>query len=261
MLREVALSSAVLGRDMTYYIYLPPGYVSETRPYSVLYLLHGRAGDKEEWLYYGLIDQADAAITSGAIEPMLIVLPQGDTSDWVDHREAEDVPAWGDYLVFEVVDHVDAHFRTIASPQARAIGGLSIGAFGALVDGLEHPDRFGVIGAHSPSLYEDLSFGSGEQTSSEDGELHAAGQQILLDIGSSDPWSERVAELHVQMTRGAIPHEWWNPPGEHSGDYWSAEVPEYLHFYSEALAATNSASDSTDVSVSVADAEKHVPQP
>ena len=127
-------------------------------------MLHGRAGDKEEWLYYGLIDQADAAIKSGAIEPMLIVLPQGETSDWINHEDAEDSPRWGDYLAFDVVDHVDAHFRTIPTAHGRAIGGISIGAFGALVNAFEHPDRFGAVGVHSPSLYTDVSFGPDDET-------------------------------------------------------------------------------------------------
>ena len=55
----------------------------------------------------------------------------------------------------ELVDYVDSHYRTIATQQARAIGGLSMGGRIATMTGLTHADRFGAVGAFSPALRPD----------------------------------------------------------------------------------------------------------
>ena len=75
--RELVFYSPSLDRDMSYYIYLPPGYATEGRRYPVLYMLHGGGGNKDEWLAYGLIDDVDRSILSKDIKPMIVVVPQG----------------------------------------------------------------------------------------------------------------------------------------------------------------------------------------
>jgi hypothetical protein len=55
---------------------------------------------------------------------MIIVLPQGDQSYRVDWSDSG--PAWDLYTARDIVEHIDAHFRTIADPSGRAIGGLSM---------------------------------------------------------------------------------------------------------------------------------------
>ena len=68
-------------------------------------MLHGNSGSNEEWLAYGLVDDADEMITNHEIRPMIIVLPQGDYSYWVN---LVDGPAYGDYLTIDLVQHINA---------------------------------------------------------------------------------------------------------------------------------------------------------
>ena len=82
---------------------------------------------------------------------MIIVLPQGDKGYWVDN--ANDGPRWGEYLSHDLVNIIDTSYRTLRTPDSRAIGGLSMGGYGALYQAFTHPDIFGVVGAHSPSLH------------------------------------------------------------------------------------------------------------
>ena len=89
----------------------------------------GWGGHRDEWIAYGLINVADRAIRTGDIPPMIIVLPQGDKGYWVDH--ADDGPRWGEYVTRDLVRHIDATYRTLRYPSARAIGGLSMGGWGA----------------------------------------------------------------------------------------------------------------------------------
>jgi enterochelin esterase-like enzyme len=55
-------------------------------------------------------------------------------------------------MIDDLIPHVDATYRTIAAREGRAINGLSMGGFGALVLGLKHPEMFCAIGSHSGAL-------------------------------------------------------------------------------------------------------------
>jgi enterochelin esterase-like enzyme len=236
--------SDLLNKDMPYWIYLPPGYGQTTRRYPVLYMLHGGGGVLDEWAALGLFEAADRQIEAGTLQPMIIVLPQGDKSYWT--NGINNTPRYGDYTAYEVVGHIDAAFGTIRDRSARAIGGLSMGAWGALYQAFTHPDIFGVVGAHSPSLYPDnnnLKFlGTGAEFASKDpvslartaaklGTLH-----IWIDIGANDPWLEETTGLHNTLAQRDIVHEWHVNSGYHASEYWAQHAPEYLQFYGHALA-------------------------
>jgi len=70
---EDNLYSPTLDLHTTYRIMLPPGYDSSSLRYPVLYMLHGVAGDSNEWQSLGLLDAADRMIQRGEIDPFLIV--------------------------------------------------------------------------------------------------------------------------------------------------------------------------------------------
>ena len=59
---------------------------------------------------------------------------------------------WEDFIVRDLVGHIDSGYRTIAAPSARAIAGHSMGGFGALNVAMRHPDVFGAAYALSPGL-------------------------------------------------------------------------------------------------------------
>ena len=236
--------SDLLNKDMPYWIYLPPGYGQTTRRYPVLYMLHGGGGVLDEWAALGLFEAADRQIQAGTLQPMIIVLPQGDKSYWT--NGIDNTPRYGDYMAYEVVGHIDAAFGTIRDRSARAIGGLSMGAWGALYQAFTHPDIFAVVGAHSPSLYPDdnnLKFlGTGAEFASKDPVSLARTAakletlHIWIDIGANDPWLEVTTGLHNTLAQRGIAHEWHLNPGYHASEYWAQHAPEYLQFYGHALA-------------------------
>ena len=143
----------MLGRRMPFLIWVPPGY-TPSRRYPVVYLLHG-AGDgnapgRAEWMNLGIGEVLDRATAAGKLPPALFVFPEGLQGYWIDH--AGGGPQWATYVVQDVVPHVDRIWATDARPERRAIGGLSMGAHGALHLTLNHPDVFRIAGAHSPAL-------------------------------------------------------------------------------------------------------------
>jgi enterochelin esterase-like enzyme len=245
-LQELWFYSPALDRNMPYIIYLPPDYGTAQRRYPVLYLLHGRGGHRDEWPAYGAVDSVDAEITSGDIPPMLVVFPQGDTGFWVD--SAGGGPRWGAYITSDMVRHIDGTYRTLRESSARAIGGLSMGGWGALVAAFLNPDVFGVVGAHGPSLYTDdgaLPFlGTGAAFAARDPVSIARALpadelsmlQIWVDTGVDDPWNLETTALHTILIDKGVDHSWQVYAGGHDYTYWRAHVTDYMHFYGQALA-------------------------
>jgi S-formylglutathione hydrolase FrmB len=166
---EATFSSTALGVDKRYLVYLPAGYdPSGARRYPVIYMLHGLGGDETNWVEHGRLAEAADALKLQAI----VVMPDGDAgfyANWatpVDHARClgqkpvfspEADPAtycvktarYEDYIVRDLVAHVDATYRTIPERGARGIGGLSMGGFGALQLAMRHKDVFASAASHS----------------------------------------------------------------------------------------------------------------
>ncbi|MDQ0383070.1 alpha/beta hydrolase [Amycolatopsis thermophila] len=132
------------------YVLLPPGYASSGQAYPVVYLVHGYPfGSAQDWLTAGAAPGAlDRLYRDGAIPPMILVsvdLTAGQSQrDW----EGLDVPGGPrleTFLTGPVVSAVDGRYRTIRDRAARALGGMSGGAFAALNTGLHHTGEFGVL--------------------------------------------------------------------------------------------------------------------
>jgi enterochelin esterase-like enzyme len=244
-------SSLSLDRRMPYAIWLPPGYDDEPyRRYPVLYALHGMGGSNSEWMGYGLDGAADGLIQAGEIAPLIIVFPQGDQGYWFDNFRG---PRWGTYLARDVVAEVDARFRTIADREQRAVGGLSMGALGALQIGINYPDVFAVVGAHGPPLRDfatavewlgpDMVGDAAYFARFDPLELFARRPslartlRIQIDVGAADTtWRPIATAFHLELERVGVPHRWIVLPGHHSGDeYWRPHAPIFLRFYDAAL--------------------------
>jgi enterochelin esterase-like enzyme len=111
-------------------------------------MLHGMGGRRAEWQELGLLAAAEALMVAGEIDPFLIVLPQGDQGYWLDHHDG---PKWGTHVAADLVKDVDARYRTLPDRAAHAVGGMSMGALGALQLGMNHAGMFGVVGVHTPT--------------------------------------------------------------------------------------------------------------
>ena len=155
----------------------------------------------------------------------------------------------GRYVVEDLVTHLDSTHGTLPHPRARAVGGLSQGGHAALQLTFNHPDVFGVAGAHSPSLRPDDGFlpwlGTGAEYARRDPISLAQSlplatllrPRLWLDVGTEDQWRPRVEILHQILTERGVPHAWHVGPGSHDGDYWQPNVPTYLRWYGQALRA------------------------
>jgi enterochelin esterase-like enzyme len=242
---ERTLWSASLEREMSYAVYLPPGYDSAgAARYPVLYMLHGLGGDYLTWKSNGLFDAATSLIQSGDIEPMIIVTPEGERGYWLD--QAGSGPRFGSYVSRDLISTIDREYRTLPNRLMRAIGGMSMGGHGALQLALNNPDKFGVIGAHSVALrrYEQAFsyFGDKQYFEAHDpvslcskNPVQAKRFSIWVDIGAKDGWYAPAEAFHRQLDGASVPHEWRVFSGGHDDAYWRAHVADYLRFYSESF--------------------------
>src|SRR6476469_4037203 len=110
------------------------------RPWSVYYLLHGLSDDHTTWMRRSCIER----YTLGY--PLMVVMPDGDRG-W--YTNAVEGGAYEDDLLNEVMGMIDKNFPVKAERAGRAIGGLSMGGFGAVKLGLKYPDRFASVDSHS----------------------------------------------------------------------------------------------------------------
>jgi len=151
-------------------------------------------------------------------------------------------------VAVDLVDHVDATFRTEPVRERRAVGGLSMGGHGALQLALNHPDRFAIAGAHSPTLrpfeaapayFGDPAWFAGYDPLSLVRASDAATRiTTWIDVGYEDPWRPAAERLRAAEAARGAPLEFHVLEGEHEGWYWQVYLPEYLSFYSSALGAT-----------------------
>jgi enterochelin esterase-like enzyme len=244
-LLEQVFYSPALGQDISYWVFLPPGYAESGGRYPTLYMLHGLDAGSQQWPALGLTSVADELIDAGSIAPLLIVLPFASNSYYVD--EPDGGPRWADHIREHLVADVAARYRALDRAASRAIGGLSMGGDAALRFALTSPDVFGVVGGHSPSIrraYDDAPRGvfRDESAFNQANPLWLARNRpipselkIWLDVGDGDPWWWSVEALHEILVARDVEHQFTYFVGEHEDDYWSAHVGDYLRFYAAAL--------------------------
>ena len=206
-IEHFTLHSRLLHRNLREIRVVPKHHASWT-----LVLLHGRGSSPASWL-----DQRffDALHSLGPRAPVVLLLNGGDHSYWHDRADGE----WGTATVRQL------HGRV-------ALGGISMGGFGALLLGSRA--RVCAVGAHSPALWlhgADTPAGAFDDAADfarNDVIAHPPhyGAPVWIDVGTEDPFHDAAVayahEIHAQL------HVW---PGGHEHSYWSAHMRSYFQFY------------------------------
>jgi pimeloyl-ACP methyl ester carboxylesterase len=101
----------------------------------------------------GLGSTDAAVIAAYHLEPDDIIVVSVDTSSKTGSSYLVDSPttgSWDSFFAKKLIPLIDAHYRTIARREGRALVGQSTGGFNSVSYGLRHPELFSVIGASSP---------------------------------------------------------------------------------------------------------------
>lgn len=149
-----AARSTALGRDVKFTIYTPDGYKDGAGPYPVLYLLHGAGGDENEWrVKGGAVETLDGLIKRGLMRPSVVVMPTAGPASWWANGAAERAET---AILDELVPYVEGKYKVSRDRKGRAIGGLSMGGYGALNLALRNPAKFCAAAVISPAIYDPL---------------------------------------------------------------------------------------------------------
>jgi enterochelin esterase-like enzyme len=214
---------------------LPPGG-GEGRP--LLVFLHGRGQAGNESNANGAFY---AALRAQGSRAPVVVFPNGGDHSYFHARGSGD---WARYVLDEVIPRAVKRFG--ADPGRVAIGGISMGGFGAFAIARKRPARFCAVGGHSAAFWQSSgetapgAFDNAADFARNDlirlararGRKPWGDARLWLDGGTADPFraaDERLAAaLHIRMRHWA---------GGHDGNYWQSHYKRYLRFYADALAA------------------------
>lgn len=142
------------------WVYLPPSYnESNEKRYPVVYLLIGYTGILDLWEWgisnYKVKESMDRLITTGKLKEMIVVMPNG-YNKFLGSFYANSMVTgnWEDFITKDVTNYITQHFRTINSPNARAIAGHSMGGYGALNLAMKNPNIFSIGYGINPGLFD-----------------------------------------------------------------------------------------------------------
>jgi predicted esterase len=232
-----AVRSRLVHRTLTQKAAVPTG---GARGRPLLVLLHGRGskpGDAFSDEFFAELDRL------GPRAPVVVEADGGDHSYYHDRDDGR----WGSYVVREVIPAAVERYRVDA--KRVAIGGTSMGGFGALDIARRNPGSFCAVGGHSAALNRHASeTAPGAFDDAADFRRHDvygyvrrnprayARENLWLDVGRDDPFRPVDAEVaRTLKSRDRADVEWHLQPGGHGGDYFRANVASYLRFYAREL--------------------------
>lgn len=228
--------SPAIGKQASYNILLPD--VGEG-PFPVLIQLHGLSDDCNAWI------ERSNIVRHAADLPLVIVFPDGGTHGYLNWKGGGRLARGGyeDLVVNDIAAHVKRHFHVRDEPWA--IGGLSMGGWGALHLGLKHHERFSSIWAHSSKIY--WKENEADPTMlAEPGDLdlmsrverlQAAGTSpvVTFDCGVDDFLIDENRAFHAHLDQIGFDHTYREHPGAHTWDYWDDHVREALDQHARVL--------------------------
>jgi len=272
--------SSVAGDERDYYVYTPPGYNPKShQSYPVLYLLHGYSDAADAWTSVGKANFIlDSLIASGKAKPMIVVMPLGYGTMAVLNPGRNPTISEQSYelyqkaLLTEVMPQIEANYHVSKKREDRAIAGLSMGGYGALLFTLRRPTLFGfaasISGAFSgpsgidevmpqlkPSI--DQAYGSSGSATRKENDLDsliaAADPRtipyLFIECGTADPLLPSNRHLVAELSEYKLQYEYHELPGNHTWSFWDnslspmlAELARQLHLPPVAFAAHASSS-------------------
>ena len=253
--------SPALGRETTANVIVP---VASSGPFPVLYLLHGLSDDHTAWVRHTALERYAAAY------PFLIVMPDGGRGYSTDAPQGE---AHETALVRDCIGFIDRTYPTIPRRAGRAIGGLSMGGYGALKLALRHPGLFcsatshscsrALTWTHAPDTDEDkFTRVFGRDCRGGPSDLFAAVESVnvhlvsalRLDCGTEDALLEGNRRFHRHLQAHRVPHDYEEYHGGHTWEYWDRRIQEALDFHHRhGIEALSAESCTSSTAAAVAD--------
>lgn len=207
------------------YIYCPPGYDSSNDSYPVLYLQHGGGEDERGWATQGRTDIImDNLIAQGKATPMIIVMADGNTSDF----EKE--------LLNDVIPMTEKNFRVKPGRENRALAGLSMGGIQTLNTGIPNLDKFAYLGVFSSGWFANPNPFGVMMDSEKYYDMLNANKNDYNDKlkvfwlsmgGKEDIAYENCRVMRDRFDKIGIKYDYFETPGGHTWPVWRESLYQF----------------------------------
>lgn len=236
-IRTKVIDSDLLDREMNVKVVVPKGAPANDR--ALVVFLHGRGEDETSYL----VDPMFAALAEQRTRAPVIAFPDGgDSSYWHDRESG----AWGSYVLDEVIPTLIERFDI--DPAKVAIGGISMGGFGAYDLARRRPDAFCAVAGHSPAIWTssgETADGAFDDAADFDANdiIAIAGEdpnpyeamKVWLDAGDDDPFLDGDDAFEQALREDGVSPVVKHSDGGHDIDYWNGNWDAYLRWYSHVL--------------------------
>jgi S-formylglutathione hydrolase FrmB len=249
----VQVYSEAMQREIPAIVLTPDTYSQNKHNYPVIYLLHGYSDS-----YAGWTTKASVVPSLADEHQVIVVMPDGGYSSWYIDSPVDPDSQFETHIASEVVSFIDENYRTIQDKSGRAITGLSMGGHGGLFLGIRHQDTFGAAGSMSGGV--DLTYDVNaweiakrlgpyrQQPERWDSlsvvnmldQINPGELKIIVDCGLDDFFYEINRNLHRELLRRDIPHDYIERPGRHNWVYWDNAVQYQFLFFSNFFKASQS---------------------
>lgn len=207
----LAYQSAVTGGERSAYVWTPPGYDPDrAEPYPLFVLNHGGGQSWTDWVEVGRARQIlDNLTLDGAAEPMVVVMPNGNVSNF----NAE--------VLGSLLPAAEATYHLSTDPAQRGMAGLSAG--GARTAGMlkANPGAFADIGL--------FSAGFGSTTGIDVEAINTGTRMLRMYVGDITDfvYPSAIASM-AQMEAAGIEFEFDGiTPGPHGWDVWQKNLIDF----------------------------------
>jgi putative tributyrin esterase len=241
---DVTFHSASLNRDMQYRAVLP-AHAAADRKFPVLYLLHGGGGGFRDWSNY-------SDVARYAEQGLILVMPEAHSSYYTNSADRPQ-DRYEDYIVHDLIADVERRLPALAGREHRAIAGLSMGGFGAVVLALKHPDLFVFAGGLSSALdvperpfsikrvgqwrAHKSIFGPWDSQSRRDSDPFVIARSIdpgrapyvFLTCGDQEGLLAVNRKFAALLRERKFHYEFHTVPGGHDWNQWNQHVPELMN--------------------------------
>ncbi|MFV0466407.1 MAG: alpha/beta hydrolase [Lachnospiraceae bacterium] len=224
----------------------------EGKPYKTLYLLHGIFGNYTDWVNGTRIQRYAEE------HDLVIVMPSGDNAFYVDQEASHNY--YGEFIGKELVELTRKMFPLSHKREDTYIGGLSMGGYGAMRNGLKYCDAFGAIVALSGALlieempsrtndvpffigsrdYAESCFGNLDELIESDKNPKFLVQKLIeegkkfpdiyIACGEEDMLLATNADFSDFLKQKGVNHTYVTGPGGHEWDFWDIYIKKGMEW-------------------------------